>query len=311
MTAAITQQLAQASLWKPKGYPKLASLMGRSNDVAIFRRFNELNMLSLLSLQSELAALREEFWSQCQADDLAGPPFDKFSQNYETLRDVSGVKTEKQYEILLKIRNGMKEYNELLLQVSQLSRVSKPLKEDLSFLHEWLGDPKGGADFLAKNQNDESFLYEKDTRHDLVTMSLYHNRAPEQDPFARLLRKKVIHWYHICIGQHLRNRTRIADEESNTVVYDESIVEKGANLVATVLSSVLPLVAIVILYRFQDTRLRIYIAVGITAAFALVLAMCTNARRVEIFAATATFAAVEVVFIGSVADKKEGSGGTT
>ena len=60
------------------------------------------------------------------------------------------------------------------------------------------------------------------------------------------------------------------------------------NLLATVLSSVLPLIAIVILYRVKETQARIYIAVGITAGFALILALCTNARRVEIFASTAT-----------------------
>ncbi|KAF2685245.1 hypothetical protein K458DRAFT_486862 [Lentithecium fluviatile CBS 122367] len=292
--------MAQASLWKPRGYLKLASVMGRSNDVAIFRRFNELNMLNLLSMQAELAKLREEFWVQCQADDVAGPPYEKFSQNYQALRDASSTSTEKQQEILTKIGTRMKEYNELLLQVSQLSRANKPLKEDLSFLRDWLRDSKGGADFLARNQNDESFLYEKDTQHDLITMSQYYRRSPEQDPFARLLRKRAIYLYHMCIGQHRKNKYRIADEESQTVAYDESMVERGANLIATVLSSVLPLVAIVILNQSQDTQKRIYIAVGITAAFALILALSTNARRVEIFAATATFAAVEVVFIGSV-----------
>jgi hypothetical protein len=173
--------------------------------------------------------------------------------------------------------------------VSQLSRFNKPLKEDLSFLRDWLADPKGGADFLAKNHNMESSLYEKETQHDLITMSQYSSRSPEQDPFARLLRKRVIRWYHIFIGQHRKNRSRIADEESNTIAYDESVVDKSANLIATVLSSVLPLVAIVILNKFKDTQTRIYIAVGITAVFALILSLCTNARRVEIFAATATY----------------------
>lgn len=165
----------------------------------------------------------------------------------------------------------------------------------MSFLREWLGNPKGGADFLAKNQNIESFLYEKDAQYDLITMSQYSSRGPEQDPFARLLRKRVIHWYHVCIGQHRKNRSRIADEESNTIAYDESVVEKSANLIATVLSSVLPLVAIVILDRFKHTQTRIHIAVGITAVFALILSLCTNARRVEIFAATATYVFPQLV----------------
>jgi hypothetical protein len=204
------------------------------------------------------------------------------------------------------------------------------LKEDLNFLQEWLRDSKGGSDFLAKNNNVESLLYEPEYKHDLITLSQLSGRSPEQDPFFHLLGKKVLRWYHFCIGQHRKNGSRIVDEESNIVDYSESTVQRAANIVATVLSSVLPLVAILVLDRFKDTRTRIYISVSITAVFAFILALFTNARRVEIFAATATyvtaakscfatedvslkcrltsetrFAAVEVVFIGSVTEKKE------
>ncbi|OCK91643.1 uncharacterized protein K441DRAFT_664115 [Cenococcum geophilum 1.58] len=189
--------------------------------------------------------------------------------------------------------------------VSQVSKFNKPLKEDLNFLQEWLRDAKGGSDFLTKNNNVESLLYEPEYKHDLITLSQLSGRSPEQDPFFRLLGKKVLRWYHFCIGQHRRNRSRIVDEESNIVDYSESTVQRAANIVATVLSSVLPLVAILVLDRFKDTRTRIHISVGITAVFAFILALFTDARRVEIFAATATFAAVEVVFIGSVTGGKD------
>lgn len=152
----------------------------------------------------------------------------------------------------------------------------------------WLKDPKGGNDFLVTNQNDESFLYAPESEHDLLTLSQIGAPRLEQDPFAHLARKRVLHWYHVCIGQFLNNSTRIVDEESGTVFYDESTVNKGANIIATVLSSVLPLIAIVILNRWKSTQTHIYISIGITAAFSFILALFTNARRIEIFAATAT-----------------------
>jgi hypothetical protein len=45
-----------------KGYAKVAWLMARSNasDLAIFKKFGELNMLNLLRLQAELQALQEK-----------------------------------------------------------------------------------------------------------------------------------------------------------------------------------------------------------------------------------------------------------
>ncbi|KAK1836890.1 hypothetical protein QBC39DRAFT_326316 [Podospora conica] len=57
------------------------------------------------------------------------------------------------------------------------------------------------------------------------------------------------------------------------------------------------------LYGHKKERLRVYDEKGMmivfTAVFAATLALVTNAKRVEIFSATAAFAAVEVVFIGS------------
>jgi hypothetical protein len=46
---------------------------------------------------------------------------------------------------------------------------------------------------------------------------------------------------------------------------------------------------------------RIGLVIVFTTLFALSLALFTGARKVEIFSATAAFAAVEVVYIGSTA----------
>lgn len=89
--------------------------MGRSSEAAIFRRFNEINMLNLLNLQAEIAALRKEFWLQCNADAIRGPPYENLSLSFETQRSVNSVndpKYEHQYHILLRLRAKMKEYSE-------------------------------------------------------------------------------------------------------------------------------------------------------------------------------------------------------
>lgn len=67
----------------------------------------------------------------------------------------------------------------------------------------------------------------------------------------------------------------------------------------TIVASLLPIVAIIVLYAVKGTWRRIYVTITFTALFGIAMA-CTSARKSEIFAATAAFAAVEVVFIGSV-----------
>jgi len=65
------------------------------------------------------------------------------------------------------------------------------------------------------------------------------------------------------------------------------------------LASLLPIASIVILYCVKSMWRRLLIIAGFTAAFSLVLGLVTNGELVEVFAASAAFAAVQVVFVGS------------
>lgn len=59
-----------------------------------------------------------------------------------------------------------------------------------------------------------------------------------------------------------------------------------AGVVSTVVASVLPLCSIVILYLIKSNGLRLAAIVVLTAFFSLALAVMTNARKIEVFAAT-------------------------
>ncbi|KAI2777082.1 hypothetical protein F4815DRAFT_482391 [Daldinia loculata] len=70
--------------------------------------------------------------------------------------------------------------------------------------------------------------------------------------------------------------------------YEESLISSVINIITTDVAAVLPLSSIVVLYylvKSESTRLGILII--FSACFALVLALMTNARRIEVFAATA------------------------
>lgn len=72
-------------------------------------------------------------------------------------------------------------------------------------------------------------------------------------------------------------------------------------MVTTMLSCLLPVLAIVILYFVPDLAKRLGILAGLVVGFAGCLLWCTNAGGGDIFAATAAFTAVLVVFVGSTA----------
>ena len=65
------------------------------------------------------------------------------------------------------------------------------------------------------------------------------------------------------------------------------------------MSAIIPTVAILTLHFVHRMIHRIGLVIVFTTVFAITLALFTGAKKVEVFSATAAFAAVEVVYIGS------------
>ncbi|KAL8878646.1 MAG: hypothetical protein Q9198_003587 [Flavoplaca austrocitrina] len=277
---------------KKEGYHKLATLMKRDHGIANFRRFDCINMLSLLSLQAEIQELQEDFWDQCRRDRDTGLPEKKtYPFWFQDLRRAEeGFSAQRQKLDVL--REKVKEYNELLLQTSRLNSLNAPEASQLEALREWLGDPRGGANFLKQS---ESRIWEDEDGFSFVNVGKIKGERDMFTKFTSWFVISVLHRYS-CLPRIVG---RVVDAETGMVSYDESKLFHAGTITATVLSSTFPVFSIFILFIVKNTYCRIGVAAGFTAIFAIFLACFSSAKRVEIFAATATFAAVEVVFIGS------------
>lgn len=82
----------------------MARMMGLSDNMAIFRRFNDLNMLSLLELQAEIQLLRDQFYTQCEED---GGQKLNYAMSMKSLRDSQS----EQHKQLMTIREKMTQYS--------------------------------------------------------------------------------------------------------------------------------------------------------------------------------------------------------
>ncbi|KFX96194.1 hypothetical protein V495_08479 [Pseudogymnoascus sp. VKM F-4514 (FW-929)] len=190
--------------------------------------------------------------------------------------------------------------NDLLLQVSALNNIIKANKSQQAVLKEWLQDAKGGDCF---QKGAEARLWEGDDTSEFLTL---HKQSEETDFFTKWITLLIVGIFHRFWGEK-HKLGKVVDEESGLVSYDDSKINTASTIFATVLSSTLPVITILVLYVVKNTEKRIYITLGFTVAFAAILAICSSAKRVEIFAATATFAAVEVVFIGSAIPLEQSS----
>ncbi|KAI9375788.1 hypothetical protein BJX61DRAFT_539519 [Aspergillus egyptiacus] len=281
------------------GYPKLARLMACYPETAIVRRFGELNMINILRLQAELQDMEHQL-KEIRSEDMESG--DRVRESYVTdflMRDWKEDGDPLQYEMLLSIGKKLKEYNLALSQILELNKIPKPSTRELEFLRRWLIRPSMGDNFLS---DLEAKVWGSCNDTDFVTLS---SRDTEEDAFTRFLHGTLLDIYHRVYG-HRRKSTSATDPEPNFRAYTEGKLARLSNTITAMLSSVFPTVAILILYLVDSMFARIGLIIGFTALFAFVLSMFTSTRRVEVFAATAAFAAVEVVFVGSIPPSASG-----
>jgi len=145
-------------------------------------------------------------------------------------------------------------------------------------------------------------VYAAENQDDLAILSDSHG---EDDQFTKFITGPVLTLYH-----WLRSGSRaplpidptsppVGENQSNLHHYSDRQVEAVTNLLGTVFSSIAPLVSIVVLSFVSNAEARLGLVCAFTILFTVCLAVATKARRVEIFAATAAFASVQVVFIGT------------
>lgn len=137
-----------------------------------------------------------------------------------------------------------------------------------------------------------------------------HTRNAEQDIFSQKLSSTLLDWWTMLRSSAHRVRrslfrrrkfkdgtgksnqfysgpSKVLDLEKGVLHYSEARLYRFNNILVSVISSALPVLAIVALYFVRDTGTRIGAMAGFTILFALALAIFTNARRLEIFASTA------------------------
>ena len=99
--------MANPPLKTKANYHRLASVMTGGKDLAILRRFDELSILSLLSLQAEILHLESQYNRQCERDGVSNDASEaEYSTYFRALhksREANGEQIRLLDEIQLKV----------------------------------------------------------------------------------------------------------------------------------------------------------------------------------------------------------------
>ena len=179
----------------------------------------------------------------------------------------------------------------MLLQTTEMFRLKAPQGSELTTLKDWLGRPDGGNNFLKGSEGDP---WERETRGDVVSIL----SSAHSDTFAQQIWSHFLPWYHKWIGW--RTKPHVDEELGKIWEYRKESFTIAGNVLCVVLSFAIPTGSIFALYYVSSMLARLLMMAGFILVFACAMMFVVGSRRGEVFAATAAFAAIQVVFVGGV-----------
>ncbi|KAK0642456.1 hypothetical protein DIS24_g9024 [Lasiodiplodia hormozganensis] len=182
-----------------------------------------------------------------------------------------------------KIQRKLHEYHEALLLQAWIARLDRPGPRVLSALRNWFTGAylgMSGGETLPIVGGKVEHLFEDE--NDLMTLKT----PPDQDLLSKTLRS---HWRPL--GKRQQGSADGAE------YYLERHVARLVAVISSVAAAMLLIGAVVALHFITKAGVRLGMIACFTILFVFSLGLLTNAKRAEIFAATAAYAAVLVVFV--------------
>ncbi|KAK8034782.1 hypothetical protein PG993_009777 [Apiospora rasikravindrae] len=289
----------------PRATPFLAQFWSQTQ-TGIARRFKRLAALNVLYLQAELSHLEHELERQRRRDLETGR--DERADcdwNWLLLSESELNGGSRQWEVALEIRERLGEYYSTLLQYSQMANLAPPTEEQRKEMFKIVGssslnDRLGAFQSLDLAGVEGPAAYARENAHDLV---LLDGREEENDLLSTWLVEPFFRAVHCLCRRHKKTLPKDLesaltmpgdDNDFGVHLYHHDFVNR---IVGALVGSATPLASMVILYSVQNNNAKIGLVCVFTLMFCLALSTLSKARRIEVFAATAAFGSVQVVWV--------------
>ncbi|KAH7064033.1 hypothetical protein BKA63DRAFT_177464 [Paraphoma chrysanthemicola] len=285
----------------PIGVPLQAAFQSSESSWSIYRGFSYLHSRVIIELQDELRCLEKKL-TDADEMDLENGDGKRIRSRESDLAYAQREKTESmRAQLISTIRDKLINYDELLVKARELNAFQRPSKRDYRSFRTWFWNVKP-----LNYEPEEEFIKRKE---DLI--SLRHGREWSGfDGFIESCIRKV----HCRFTQKLFATKELRDKTNDEHVYyySQSRIEKLVGLIITFIIFVLLVLPVVAMYKLTSLgdRSSTFDTVGIMVVFTLLfsaaMSLLTKAKRHELFAASAAYCAVLVVFISNFSN---GDGG--
>ncbi|KAH7151813.1 hypothetical protein B0J13DRAFT_619431 [Dactylonectria estremocensis] len=258
-------------------------------ELLIFRKFDKISGRNLLYLQCELLSIEAQLkkWDQSVLNSRNTKLEEVAYRWEEMVEQAKDGKDEakEMMDLVYQLRSKIKEYHEALDLQSRVARLHSPDRRALEVArNELWGGPlgrKGVKPSPIVGGKSKDYL---DREDDLVSV-----KAPvETDLLSKTLRA-------IWPGKEETSR----DGLSRISRFDERSVTITVALINTIIAIILLVGPITSLSYVSSQAAVLGMICAFTALFAISLGLMTNAKRAEIFAGSAAYTAVLMVFVSN------------
>ncbi|KAI1332967.1 hypothetical protein F5Y16DRAFT_332 [Xylariaceae sp. FL0255] len=292
---------------QPQGYHRLAQFMSQRNSV-VLKRFQKLAILDLLYLQAELCHIQDDLEKQAFHDANEKDSRQFFDRDWWHLHYAEQLGLDgRQGQLVLKMRTKLREFYTAVQLYQSVASAPNTTEQQRKGLYAYAYNQSAGGfcDFLGRDLGNHApyeSVFSAHNRHDLLFVG---QEQPDNDLVSKLLSGPALKALHHIL-RHFKKPLNANIESghaerspSSLYYYSDQHVQFALAIIGSVLSSTVPTASIVVLFFVKDMLARLGLVTLFTFIFSLVLCLATNAKRYEIFAATAAFASVQVVFVGT------------
>ncbi|EMR67789.1 hypothetical protein UCREL1_5208 [Eutypa lata UCREL1] len=273
------------------------------------RKFNHLAILNILYLQAELFDLEDALATEQETDRLSST---KRQCDWDWLFLSSDVLNQdrKQWKLVLEIREKLAEYHSTILQYSQIASLGQPSDHQRCAISELLSASKTGEALghfqsmdLAGGKGPR--IYQSKYLTDLLLLDA---RDEENDTISRLIIQPLLglrRIFELRVKKPPASDLESAPESApgsderllDIYLYSQRQAYAMNHIAGALIGAVILIVSMVVPYRIENMDAKVGLVCLFTVLFCLVLSTLSKARRVEIFAATAAFGSIQVVWI--------------
>ncbi|KAK4188911.1 hypothetical protein QBC35DRAFT_531324 [Podospora australis] len=279
---------------RANGYADLGKYIAYCPEKTIFRGFRDLYAENLLYLQAEVVALAKEL-RDIQRDDRDNEITARYHSSWRELRESErkvGPEGD-QFRKILQLRKALNEYYDSLFRYEKILHLSQPRGITLKDMGDWMEHPSLGNIHIYSRDGG---IYEKETRNAKEMVSL-------DQTFDDILSFWVFHFlgraYHKWLGWFLHRADEGEVAQSRAVFYDPATITRATRMIVVTVACALPTVTIIVLLFTPNQTAKLGVIFAMSLLFAWCMSSMSPAKTQEIFAVTAAFAAVCVVFVST------------